>query len=443
MGMKYLSGAVENNDDLAEFRLQATPGCAYTACLLIILGSCLDYFIYPDNFLRFFVARVVCSLSILAMVRLIKTERGRSNIHFLTFAWLSMPQIMIAWMIYYTDGASSIYYVGLPLAVYGSGIVLAFGVLQNAVFSLLTYLLYLAACIFHPGGLSTSFVVNSLFLFMYMTICIVFTVYNEKARATLFLLKAEVARKNVALEETNRNLVEIKGQMLHQEKMASIGTLAAGLLHEVNNPVNYSLMAVGVAMDDPAVESSSMLKECLQDAQQGMQRIQHIVSDLKIFAYRTTDAEQIQTDFLLEHAINSSLRLVSHETKGIEISKALPQDTLVRGDEAAIIGVLVNLLGNSALALRAAERKNPAIYLRGVWKGDRLYLTVHDNGTGISQETISRVFEPFFTTRKVGQGLGLGLSICYGVIERHGGKLVVDSVLGEWTEMTFDLPRAK
>jgi len=276
-----------------------------------------------------------------------------------------------------------------------------------------------------------------------MTICIVFTVYNEKARATLFLLKAEVARKNVALEETNRNLVEIKGQMLHQEKMASIGTLAAGLLHEVNNPVNYSLMAVGVAMDDPAVESSSMLKECLQDAQQGMQRIQHIVSDLKIFAYRTTDAEQIQTDFLLEHAINSSLRLVSHETKGIEISKALPADTLVRGDEAAIIGVLVNLLSNSALALRAAERKNPAIYLRGVWKGDRLYLTVHDNGTGISQETISRVFEPFFTTRKVGQGLGLGLSICYGVIERHGGKLVVDSVLGEWTEMTFDLPRAK
>jgi two-component system sensor histidine kinase PhcS len=310
-------------------------------------------------------------------------------------------------------------------------------------FGVATYLIYMMACFLHPQGLGNDFVINSTFLMMSIIVSVFCSFFNEKARAALFLLKAEVARKNVALEETNRNLVEIKGQMLHQEKMASIGTLAAGLLHEVNNPVNYSLMAVGVAMDDPAVESNSMLKECLQDAQQGMQRIQHIVSDLKIFAYRTTDAEQIQTDFLLEHAINSSLRLVSHETKGIEISKELPQDTLVRGDEAAIIGVLVNLLSNSALALRTAERKNPAIYLRGVWKGDRLYLTVHDNGSGIAPETISRVFEPFFTTRKVGQGLGLGLSICYGVIERHGGTLVVDSVLGEWTEMTFDLPRAQ
>lgn len=434
----------EFNASLSDFRFKSSPGCAYTACALILLGIGLDYSLYPQELLPFVIARLVCVAAILSIIRLLKTNFGRVYVHELTFAWLLCSQVMICWMIYSTDGAASSYYIGLPLAIFGSGIVLAFGVWQNTLFSILTYLIYVFACALHPNGIGfeSEFLTSSLFLIMFSIISIVYTVYNERARFTLFKLKAEVAEKNILLEENNKNLAEIKGQMLQQEKMASIGTLAAGLLHEVNNPVNYCLMAISVAMEEPAVKTTQSLKECLVDAQHGMQRIQHIVSDLKIFAYRPSESERSEADFMLERAVNSSLRLVGHEIKGITITRDIPHDSLVHGDEAAIVGVLINLFSNAALALCKVSRTNPAIHVSASWHADRLHVTVQDNGPGIAPANISRVFEPFFTTRDVGQGLGLGLSISYGVIARHGGTLRAESAFGEWAKMIFDLPRA-
>jgi two-component system sensor histidine kinase PhcS len=201
-------------------------------------------------------------------------------------------------------------------------------------------------------------------------------------------------------------------------------------------------MAINIALEEPVAKTNGSLNECLVDAKQGMQRIQHIVSDLKTFAYRKSDASADGTVFLLEKVVDSALRLVSHETKGVSISRDMPSDTLVRGDEAAIIGVLVNLFSNAALAMRAANRINPEIHVSAVWVRERLHVTVRDNGPGITPENLSRVFEPFFTTREIGQGLGLGLSISYSVIEQHGGVLHAESEPGEWTKMIFDLPRA-
>ena len=118
---------------------------------------------------------------------------------------------------------------------------------------------------------------------------------------------------------------------------------------------------------------------------------------------------------------------------------ALPLDTHVLGDEPAIIGVLINLLSNAALALVNSARPQPQISLRGEHREGRLWLTVRDNGTGIKPENIGRVLEPFFTTRDVGAGLGLGLSVSYGIIQRHAGTLAVSSEFGAWTEFSFDL----
>lgn len=431
------------NAALSEFRFEISLSGAYTAIGLILLGILLDYSFYPQELFRFTLARLACCVAIGLLILLIKTPWGKLRVQELTFVWLLMPQIMISWMIYITDGVASLYYMGLPLAIYGLGIVMAFGVLHNILFGIATYALYAIACKLNTASPEGSLIVNSLFLVMSIIISVFCAFYNERARFTLYLLKSEVAEKNIQLEETNKNLAEIKGQMLQQEKMASIGTLAAGLLHEVNNPVNYCLMAIGVALEEPVVKTTQSLRECLVDAQHGMQRIQHIVSDLKIFAYRPSDAEHSEADFMLERAVNSSLRLVGHEIKGITITRDIPQDSLVHGDEAAIVGVLINLFSNAALALRKVGRDQPVIHVSAVWHGDRLRVTVQDNGPGIASENITRVFEPFFTTRAVGQGLGLGLSISYGVIARHGGILRAESVLGEWTKMIFDLPRAK
>ena len=141
----------------------------------------------------------------------------------------------------------------------------------------------------------------------------------------------------------------------------------------------------------------------------------------------------------IESYVVAELRLTGFELKGVEITTELPMDTHVLGDEPAIIGVLINLLSNAALALTSAAREQPCVSLRGEHQGDRLWLRVRDNGTGIAPENLGRVLEPFFTTRDVGAGLGLGLSMSYGIIQRHGGTLSVNSEHGAWTEFSLDL----
>jgi two-component system sensor histidine kinase PhcS len=190
----------------------------------------------------------------------------------------------------------------------------------------------------------------------------------------------------------------------------------------------------------PAAKTDDMLKESLEDAREGLTRVQNIVTDLKTFAYQKAGDDSLRP-FLLEHAVRSAVRLAGYELKGIEVVTDLPQDSHVMGDEPAIIGVLINLLSNAAKALHAVNRGVPRIELRVLPHGDRLRVSVRDNGQGIEPAHLGRVFEPFFTTRDVGAGLGLGLSVSYGIVQRHGGTLSVESVHGEWTEFSFDLSR--
>ncbi len=431
--------------EIQNYRLVFSRGWAYIGIVLVLLGAGLDFGLYPEHLRLFIEARVFVSILVFGVIIAMRTNWGERNAHILTFLWLLLPQLMITWMISQTNGADSLYYGGLHLAIFVSGIALPFSLVENLIFSAVTYVMYLFACSAHPESFQIHgpFVVNSLFLLMSATVSGVCTHFNERARFMLFRLKTELGVKNDLLEEINRSLAKIKGQMLQQEKMAALGTLAAGLLHEVNNPVNFCLMAINLAMEEPVAKQTPMLLECLDDAKSGMQRVQNIVSDLKIFAYRKPDAEDKGQPFLLEKAFNSAERLTRHELHGIKIIRDLPGDNLVFGDEAAIIGVLINLFSNAALAMRKVNTAGPTIHITGVWRDGRLHTAVRDNGPGIAEENLSRVFEPFFTTREVGQGLGLGLSICYSVVERHGGVLAASSLVGEWAEFTFDLPRAE
>lgn len=430
---------------LRHFRLEFSRAGVCTGIVLVLLGVGLDHALYPEWLASFAAWRLIVSLLMALILLGMRTAWGQRNIQWLTFGWLLLPQIMVAAMIAATEGAPSIYYAGLTLAIYSSGIVLAFGLWQNIVFGGVSYLLYALACARHPVSfeLHGPFVVHSVFLLMSATISAMFTVYNERARFLLFQLKSQVAQKNRELELTNKSLAEIKGQMLQQEKMAALGTLAAGLMHEVNNPVNFCLMAIDLAAEDQTARNSALLSECLADAKQGMQRVQHIVADLKTFAYRKHGTDLLSAHFLFERALGSALRLVGHELKDVRIERDLPADTLVRGDEAAIIGVLINLFSNAILAMRKANRPPFLLQVSARWQGPRLHVSVRDNGPGIPSGQLARVFEPFFTTREVGQGLGLGLSISYRVIERHGGVLMAESAVGEWTRMNFDLARAE
>ena len=427
---------------LSDFRLAYSKAGSITSIVLVLAGFGLDYFSYPERLLEFSLLRLLVVLLTLGILRLLFTEVGRQHVRSLTMLWLLLPQIMIAFMIYETDGAQSIYFVGLHLALYAVGIILPISFFEGIGFGVLTLLLYVAACALHPdaAGNTSRLVTNSLFILFSAGASAVCTWFNEKARLRLFQLQHEVSEKNASLRDINNTLAEVKGQLLQREKMAAIGTLSAGLLHELNNPVNYSLMAINMGLTCKGVEGDDMLKESLNDAREGMQRIQNIVTDLKTFAYQKPGQDS-QRPFLLENAVRSAVRLAGYELKGIDVPVELPQDTHVLGDEPAIIGVLINLLSNAAHAVQAARREQPRIAVTVAQRGERLSVSVRDNGSGITPENLGRVFEPFFTTRDVGAGLGLGLSVSYGIVQRHGGTLAVESEPGSWTEFTFDLPR--
>lgn len=427
---------------LSAFRLAYSKAGSITSIGLVLAGVGLDYFSYPERLLEFFLLRLLVATLTLGILMLLYTRMGAQQVRVLTMTWLVLPQMMIAWMIWLTSGVNSIYFVGLHLAMYAVGIILPITLFEGIGFGVLTLVLYLMACMLHPDGAAETgkLYTNSLFILFSGIASAVCTWFNERARLRLFQLQHEVAMNNDQLQETNRILSEVKGQLIQREKMAAIGTLSAGLLHELNNPVNYALMAVNMGLSVPSAKTDPMLKESLEDAREGLTRVQNIVSDLKTFAYQKP-GDDSQRPFLLEHAVRSAIRLAGYELKGIEVVLDLPQDTHVMGDEPAIIGVLINLLSNAAHAMQSVQRAAPRIDVRVVPAGERLQISVRDNGHGIDPANLGRVFEPFFTTRDVGAGLGLGLSVSYGIVQRHGGILSVDSVFGEWTEFSFDLPR--
>ena len=434
--------AQDYQQELADFRVTYSRAGCVTSIALVLAGVGLDLASYPERWEQFFLARLVVALATGFILALLFFDTGRRHVRVLTMVWLLLPQAMITWMIQQTDGAASIYFVGLHLALYAVGIILPITLFEGIGFGVLTLVLYLMACTLHPDGVAEpgKLYTNSLFILFSAIASAVCTWFNERARLRLFQLQHEVAMNNDKLQETNRTLAEVKGQLIQREKMAAIGTLSAGLLHELNNPVNYALMAVNMGLSVPSAKTDPMLKESLDDAREGLTRVQNIVSDLKTFAYQKP-GDDSQRPFLLEHAVRSAIRLAGYELKGIELVLDLPQDTHVMGDEPAIIGVLINLLSNAAHAMQSVQRAQPRIDVRVVPTGERLRISVRDNGHGIDPDNIGRVFEPFFTTRDVGAGLGLGLSVSYGIVQRHGGILSVDSVFGEWTEFSFDLPR--
>ena len=430
-----------NQDHLKEFRLTDFKAAAIFAVFLILIGSGLDYFLYPEYFAVFTTARAINCIFILIVYGSLKIRSFIKKIKILTLIWLASIQLMIGWMIWKTAGPSSIYFAGLNLALYGVGVILPFTLFQTAGFGLFTYFVYFSACY-----LSSNFLVNidqflghSIFLILSILLSTFCVYFNERERKQIFLLQHELSQKNLNLEQTTKSLTQIKNHMLQQEKMAALGTLSGGLLYEASNPLNYSLMALDAAIDNQVVKNNSDLQENLGDAKKGIQRIQEIISSLKTFAYQKFSKDNNRT-FLLEKTIGSALHLTGFKLKGIKKIIDLPQDTHVHGVESAIISVLVNLFSNSAFALSKVTHKERCLEIRGELKEGRLYISVRDNGPGIKPEDLPKIFEPFFMTEDVEQGVGL--SVSHSIIQRHGGSLRVSSEYGAWTEFSFDLSLA-
>lgn len=255
------------------------------------------------------------------------------------------------------------------------------------------------------------------------------------------MLERNLRIQNENLQEALNKLEVTQGQLIHSEKLNALGSLAAGLLHEINNPLNYSLTALQLVRGDAAIRDNELVQEVIADIDEGMQRVRAIVSDLRAFAYPSEMEKRLPFD--VREALESAERFTAHELKEITVVSHLPDDVLVLGSKSHITQVFVNLLTNSAKAIQGRGREyRGEIVVSGSIRDSRLSMTVADNGVGMDKEILERIFDPFFTTRDVGEGMGLGLSISHTIIANHGGRLQARSKPGEGTELVFDLPLA-
>jgi len=250
-------------------------------------------------------------------------------------------------------------------------------------------------------------------------------------------LERDLQRRNQDLNATIEELQKTQNQLVHSEKLNALGRLAAGLLHEINNPLNYTLTALEFAKSDPVVEAEAELKETLADIDEGMQRVRGIVKELRAFAY-PTKSEQVE--FQLSDTIAAALHMLAHEARDFEVINLIEPGWAVMGSRNHITQVVINLLSNAFKAIRtSAVQRQGTVTLMAQAQHERVKVSVRDNGPGIPEDVIEQVFDPFYTTSDVGEGMGMGLSVCQTIIRNHGGELQVASQPGAWTEFSFDL----
>ncbi|APD88273.1 histidine kinase [Alteromonas sp. Mex14] len=296
------------------------------------------------------------------------------------------------------------------------------------------------------------------------------TLLEEKVQDRTSLLN----QKNFQLQEANKDLKETQVQLLQAEKMASVGQLAAGVAHEINNPVGFvgsniatlseyvatyqmifSQINTALEAKDEKTRNTALselekmlanqdmafinedISELLADSQEGLHRVAEIVKGLKLFS--RVDSDQMQ-QHNINDCVRTTLAMVNNQLKYIcTVETHLGRVPDVTMNVGKISQVITNLLINAGQAIEATG-KNGRIVITTCTVNNFVELRVEDTGCGIPASHLDKLFNPFFTTKPEGQGTGLGLSISFGIAQEHGGSLSATSIEGESSTFTLMLP---
>ncbi|PUE58844.1 hypothetical protein B9Z44_04095 [Limnohabitans curvus] len=257
-------------------------------------------------------------------------------------------------------------------------------------------------------------------------------------------------------------LDEATKRLVQSEKLASLGELAAGVAHEINNPVGYVssnlttlqkyLAVYEKVLDAPATDPAEMaalkkklnyafirddLQSLLKETQEGVGRVKAIIQDLKDYARTNAATHYVASD--LQVGLKSTLNIARNQLKDrADVRLTLGDLPLVECAPSQIDQVFLNLIVNAAQAMPAG--KMGVIDIRTACNHEQVWIEVQDNGPGIAPEILKKIFDPFFTTKDPGTGTGLGLSVSQNIIQQHGGTLTVDSTVGVGTTFKITLP---
>jgi signal transduction histidine kinase/CheY-like chemotaxis protein len=239
---------------------------------------------------------------------------------------------------------------------------------------------------------------------------------------------------------------ELEERLTQTERLAAIGALAAGVAHEINNPLCYVVSNLELAIEDLAtIETSSIqqrteIEKMLRDAQLGAERVRKIVRALKTFSRSDVRARSIlDVRPILDLAVDMAFNEICHRARVVKAYGPVP---MVEGDDGQLGQVFTNLLINAAHAFEETLEKNEIRITTSTDAVGRLFVEIRDNGRGIPAEILPRIFDPFFTTNAVGDGTGLGLSISRNIVLALGGEVGVQSREGGGTAVRVVLPPA-
>ncbi len=281
-----------------------------------------------------------------------------------------------------------------------------------------------------------------------------------------------IARDITERRKAEASLRELQAQLLQNEKMASIGQLAAGIAHEINNPMGFinsnlttlckyidkfdryigTLEAhIGESGNDEAVQNIMQKRKelkldyvqrdvhsLLDESIEGAERVMKIVQDLKTFS--RADSSTME-EANINQCLDSTINIIWNQIKYVaELVRDYSELPLVVCNAQQLNQVFLNLLVNASHAIQAKGEENGTVTVSTWADHQNIYIAVSDTGCGMSKEVQARIFEPFFTTKDVGKGTGLGLSISFEIIKKHGGELTVESIEGEGSTFTIRLP---
>ena len=278
--------------------------------------------------------------------------------------------------------------------------------------------------------------------------------------------KADLERQNAELAARKAELERLQAQIVHNEKMASLGQLSAGIAHELNNPAGFIYgnmdmlkdYAAGlkrllvtydeIPLPEPIAAQVNAIKAEIEydvviaelssiivDCREGAGRIRDVVQNLRLFS-RLDEAEVKKID--LHEGIDSTIRLLSryYSSGHIQLIRDYGELPLVCCYAGQLNQVWMNLLVNAAQAVGTKGE----VRISTLTDGDSVVVKISDTGCGIPAKQLNKIFDPFFTTKPVGDGTGLGLSISYGIIERHHGTIAAESSVAEGTTFTVRIP---
>lgn len=250
-------------------------------------------------------------------------------------------------------------------------------------------------------------------------------------------LYAETVKRNEELADANARLQSTQAQLVQSEKLASVGQLTAGIVHDVKNPLAVIKGMAEELQEEIGLDPST--RDQLKTIRQSASRASTIVGDLLKFARQSTPEMETRD---IRETLESSMRLTEYLVRkaGVESHLDLPNEPVqVTYDATQIEQVLINLITNAVQAMPDGGK----LRLSLGQAEEAVAIAVQDSGIGIPRENLSRVFDPFFTTKPEGQGTGLGLSVSFGIVARHGGRIEVDSKIGQGTTFTVLLPRTQ